>query len=326
METKEIGRGGYGVVFCPPLGMGVDTYDKVGKVMYQDLSRNSQKDIEIEWSHKKLLQPLDPNQNHFLYPLTLGEVAVDEYNKHSTKPLLQDDARFVKLFQLTMLHGGLSLRKRVEKGNMFGMPDALRCIRHAALSAQVLLRNNLIHQDIHLDNIVVSDAGKCRLIDFGLMMNAKKLYTTSNHLWSLDYAVNPPEFRLSQAVKKKNHTLKFEQELLALYLRVNSEKIAFVYKDDAFQQSFNTLHSAMRTLSQPRINTKKDRLNYFKNAKSHEKSDVYSLGVCLLELSTLITLPHNVLDIIIQALMPNPEDRLSMDAFIEKVEHVLVAI
>lgn len=319
MSHTEIGSGSFGTVFRPPLGSNDSTM--VGKVMFNHDNR----DMKQEWFNTKAIKKIDPEQNYFLYPIKKEEIDVVEYNKYAKKPFKDTGAR--KLVQFTILDGGVPLSKHKYKYQ--SLHQMLTHFLQIAQSIQLLLKNNIVHQDMHLGNVMTNDLDSCKVIDFGLSKTSQTFYSHLNVLWSAQYAVHPPEFRLIQSRHKDTHNLAAEKDLLAYYVSVDSSYLNYIYNHPAFIQSFNDIKTSIATLDNGRP-TKKVTLEYLKSLNSHETVDVYGLGVAMIAILTKIDFPEvsvdtyvKVWDIITNMMMPHPKHRMSVETVINEFTSLL---
>lgn len=317
MSCTEVGSGSFGAVFHPPIGSNDST--KVGKVMFNE----DNKEIKREWFNTKAVRKIDPEQNYFLYPMKREEIDVVEYNKYAKNPL--DGKRAAKLTQFTMINGGVSLRKH--KCQSFH--EFLIHILKISQSIQLMLQNNVIHLDLHLGNIMYNGTDS-KVIDFGISKTSTTVYSRLNVLWSCEYAVNPPEFRMIQSRKKHYHNLVAEKELLARYVSVDLAYLDYIYMNPVFIQSFNDIDTSIVNLAARGRPTKKVALEYLKSINSHETTDVYGLGVAMIEVLTKQDFPEisvdtymKVWNIITKMIMPHPKDRMSVETVINEITSLL---
>lgn len=331
MKPKQIGAGSFGTVFSPAIG--VDDPNVIGKVMVADYTDNTHENVDAEWREREQLFKLDPGQVYFVYPLEQRKIDVEEYNKYAKTPVEISLKTQKHMVQLTMPNGGLTLRKRGKNG-LLTFRQVLEYSLQAARCIELMLANKMVHLDFHADNIVVNDEGKCRAIDFGLMKHSSMFYTTKNYLWSCDYAINPPEFRLVQARNKASHNLGHEQKLMTHYVGVEANNLNHVFDNASFQDSYDSIRQAIAVLDgRPKI-TKLNRLRFLKSIKSHEKTDIYGLGITMMELLSYLKDDHSVekvvtpeivkttWDIIVKMIMPHPQDRMNIGEFIREMSEV----
>lgn len=305
---KPIGSGSYGTVFSPPINMKHNTDDLVGKVLLTD----SNLDIRQEWDASEYLREIDPDNKYYIYALKKTQLTIQEYNKYAKKPLKHTNPT-KHLTQLVMKNGGQSMRS-IARENGLPFTSIVQCVIEIAHGIKVLQKNKLIHQDIHLGNIVRKD-GKHRLIDFGMMITLYQYYTPFNILLNEEYAISPPEYRLLQ--DDKNTSIKYEQNLLAKYVGINNEDLNDIFHNRYFILSYNYLVQSLKVNNDP--------FSYLHRKKSYNKADVYSLGVCIIEMLSYLdeqSVPPEVAPqlsfLIVRMLMPHPENRMDIDTVIDK--------
>jgi serine/threonine protein kinase len=317
MEYTTIGSGAYGIVFSPPIdfsdspiGINKIKDDLVGKVLLTD----DEREIAQEWEASEWLQEIDPYNKYFIYPIKKVYLSVQDFIKHAKEPLNSIDFS-MEVTQFIMVNGGPSMRS-IAKQKSLSFSNIVDCILQAAKCIKVLQSKNLIHQDIHLGNIVNKD-GKHRLIDFGLMITSSQYYTPFNALLNEKYAISPPEYRLLQDKKHNNCSITSEQELLANYIGIQFEGLDDVFKNRYFIMSYNYLVRSLKN---------GDPFSYLEQIKSYNKADIYSLGVCLIEMLSYLddkSVPGEYVpklsSLIVRILMPHPENRIDIDTLIFKL-------
>lgn len=317
MISTQIGYGGYGAVFLPPIGSN-DT-SMVGKVLFSGSSR----DADIEWLNIKAIKKIDPEQKYFLYPIMKENIDVNEYNKYANTPVRHKTGD--KFVQFRLKNGGVPLRNHHSPS----LKQVLIYIIRIAQSIQIMLNNDIIHHDMHLGNII-SGADDCRIIDFGLSRTLKEFYSSSNFLWNAAYAVNPPEFRLVQTRLMKTNNLIAEKELLAEYLLLDASFLDHIYTNPTFIESYQNLNTTLVGLRTITGYSRKRALEYLKSINSHETTDVYGLGIAMIEILTktdfseaLFDVNIRLLDIITKMIMPHPKDRISTEIVIAEIQYIL---
>jgi serine/threonine protein kinase len=306
-----IGSGSYGTVFAPPINrVNNKTDDLVGKVLLTD----NHHDITQEWDAGECLREIDPENKHFIYPLEKTQLTIQEYNKYAKKQLKYNHPS-KQLTQFIMKNGGQSIRS-IARQSSLSFTSIVQCVLDIAQCIKVLQKNHLIHQDIHPGNIVKKD-DKHRLIDFGMMITSSQYYTPFNMLLDVEYAISPPEYRLLQYYRQKNNSIKYEQSLLAKYVGINVEDLNDIFHNRYFIMSYNYLVKSLKD--------NKDSGTYLKQKKSYNKADVYSLGVCIIEMLSYLdeqSVPAQVAPqlsfLIVRMLMPHPENRIDIDTVIDK--------
>ncbi len=327
-----IARGAYGTVFQPPINQSNQPKENankkmVGKVVISDYKHRSfsiiLSDADKEWSNRTLLRSLDPNQVHFVYPTSRQEIDVHDYNKYVKKPI-NDAPEGTTLTQFIMIDAGTSLRRQAKESRLT-LQKILDYSLQVAEGIQTLLQDELVHLDIHLGNMVSNAEGRCRLVDFGLMMCSGAFYTHHNTLWREVYAISPPEFRLLQCSRMKYNTLKQEQTLLATYIGIYPDGLDHVFQKPVFKKSYHYLQTTMASL-----NEKTQRMDYLREHNAHEKVDIYGLGVSIIEMLSYVDEPNlstklvsKIWDIITMMIMPHPDDRMDINAFISSATQLL---
>jgi len=162
---KYLGEGLYGCAFTPPLACkhvegSKDTKTGVGKI-------TSPEDAAVEYSISNVLSSLKNADKYFILAssLCIPEPRVKQVTKDISlcKPLANQD--ITKKAQLIMPLGGKPLRM---------VPHTPRSIRyfsfcqHLLEAGSLLLIGNIVHNDLHVMNILCDSPSSSKIIDFGL--------------------------------------------------------------------------------------------------------------------------------------------------------------
>jgi serine/threonine protein kinase len=306
--VKVIGSGAYGTVFAPPIND--VNQDLVGKVILND----KYVDITQEWDASEYLRKIDPENNYFIYPSNKTQLTIQEYNRYAKKPLINVNSS-KQLTQFIMKNGGQSIRSIARKTRL-SFASIVKCVLDIAQCIKILQKNQLVHLDIHLGNVVKKD-GKHRLIDFGMMITSSQYYTPVNMLLNEQYAISPPEYRLLQHDTRNKNSIKYEQTLLSKYVGINYDDLNDIFHNRYFVLSYNYLVKSLKDAP--------NACSYLQQIKSYNKADVYSLGVCLIEMLSYLDeqgvpreVAHQLSFLIVRMLMPHPENRIDIDTVIDK--------
>jgi len=185
---KEIGKGGYGIVFRPPLNCEprkeeFENDNYVGKIM-------SYKDAQEELINSNKVRLLDPTGE---WSITV----VHESYYNDKQPQENDYKQEYKTrhpYQLISKFGGKSLKKLISydadepsKLDVSKIPLFIKLVKDTVIAIDALNAGGYSHGDLHIDNIIYDEIdGKIRLIDFGRL---KKLDDDSNAFFSNDFVI-----------------------------------------------------------------------------------------------------------------------------------------
>ena len=166
-----------------------------------------------------------------------------------------------KNLQLIYADGGENLYDFSIDSNLSEFKRLLKLFSHICNGINVLCKNNLVHQDIKLENIVYnSKQNKLYLIDFGLMTHKSQIYIKENAgFLNYNYVAFPPEYKCymypdSFAIFYKMFAKNFSRSFFAFIKRI--------YKN--YRADLKLLHSSKKYMP--------------------DKIDVYSLGMVLVYL------------------------------------------
>lgn len=265
-----IGQGNYGCVFKPHVSCKnkAKTFkDSIGKVFLDESEFQSEKIIQ------DMIKKIDP-YNNFTVPLY--DVCDVKYFKKTDKVEGCDLIEQVNLDneypQLIYKYGGKSLKDIIkEKGSIKKFMDIFIKLRPLLFGLEKLNEANLIHQDIKPPNILY-DKNKVYLIDFGILTESNKVYTSeNNYVLKYDYPYYPPEYKLY------SHIGTFDKYYLKVLKNFNFD--FYIGKTHV-----NLLEIIKNNIG---INIKNDLQNAIKRKNKifdSSKIDLYSLGIVILEL------------------------------------------
>lgn len=189
---KFVGKGAYGCGFAPSLRCAGDT--KPGE--FSKLLES--KEAAEEYATRTLLEPIDPTQIFFLYPLKLCKPSRD------LDPLMNRNTTFKNLKKCNIVsidnadarlifyqNGGPDL-STIEKLPPQDYADFFVELSQTLQGLRLLHSNHICHLDIKRENLVVKPRGGSfhfRYIDFGFAINTaipfvpKKVYNNNYYIW-----------------------------------------------------------------------------------------------------------------------------------------------
>lgn len=89
------------------------------------------------------------------------------------------------------LVGGGSLDQRIRQAGKLPEPEVLRIGREVAEGLRAAERAGLIHRDVKPANILFTETGTAKVVDFGLALFAKRDVDRSGEIWATPYYVAP---------------------------------------------------------------------------------------------------------------------------------------
>jgi serine/threonine protein kinase len=69
---------------------------------------------------------------------------------------------------------GKTIRQRIEQSGVMDEAEAKRCIREVLKAVSILHKNGIVHRDITENNIMLTEGGRIKIIDFNISHNADK--------------------------------------------------------------------------------------------------------------------------------------------------------
>jgi serine/threonine protein kinase len=341
----KIGEGSSACAFYPSLPCQGEPADKtkIGKLM----ADNDQVQKEVRYA--RLLQKLDPGRK-MLYYVDPEECtmqrheALAELKKQNESCAVTKNATF-HMFQLTMPYGGITFDKYLKKVYGYGKAsriDVIRELEPVFLGIQKMTHAKLVHQDIKMPNIVGMPRTKqVRLIDFGLTLTHDEFYKY-NISFGHKYPYNGPEYRLLyvEDLSAIHEVVDMERSMLALAINLIKHSKASntdYYKEYGIGYDTNTPYGKKNTASIFSLlaflkngTNHKQRLAKMKAANYASKADMWGLGMLLLQASPYLVSaaddnPKSVsiyADLIRGMLMPNPEDRITIDNAVSRIKQM----
>lgn len=319
MSRTIIGVGSFGFVVSSPIDYtSTSNSEFVGKIISPSTDKE---DIENEWALSNALKEIDPDNEHFIYPIdktlvSKTNIAVSVNDKLPWYFNMTDNKTFT---QFIMKFGGISIRNYI-KCNSLSTLQMIKYVLDTACGIKTLLDNNIIHCDLHLQNLVVKD-DLCKIIDFNVSTDSSSFYHPDMLTWCSEYAISPCDTRICN----EKYDILDEKHLLSLYIQVTPDILDFIFDSDVYITSFNRLVSVMKYQSY------EQNVIFMKVCKSHKKVDIYALGVSLLEMYLNIKkerdIEYNICIIIekliILMLLPHPDERINICDLIHELEIML---
>src|SRR5690606_7362361 len=87
--------------------------------------------------------------------------------------------------------GGGSLEQRIKREGHLKEDEALRIGREVAEGLRAAQQQNLIHRDVKPANILFTETGTAKVVDFGLAIFANSRGDHSGEIWATPYYVAP---------------------------------------------------------------------------------------------------------------------------------------
>jgi len=163
---RLIGRGGMADVY--------EGYDVAqGRIVAVKIFKGSDEDLLRRFIREAYLMSSLHNE-HLLPIYASGEAEIDGYQRY--------------YIIMPFMNGG-TLRARIRRSPL-PRAGACQCLRDIADALDYIHRQGVIHRDIKSSNVLLDDAGKCYLADFGIardLSESTELTLTGNVLGTVDY-------------------------------------------------------------------------------------------------------------------------------------------
>lgn len=212
-----IGHGTFGCVFDPPLRVvskadgECKTIDTPGRIVGK-ISEPEEVKNEIEAA--KILSEVPENSRYFsIVDLKNINRPCDKAEQPDKKSL--DECPIVQrvdmsnMLHFTMPYSGIGLSKyfNIRLKNKTPIPVE-KAVTHLLEAASLLVLNNVVHYDIHSENVLFDKTTNMpRIIDFGFSFSviniSKETLSTRWKVYTPDYPTEAPELTLVQGLRHK---------------------------------------------------------------------------------------------------------------------------
>ncbi len=199
---KMLGQGAYGCVFDKPLACKTGAVDEKGKI--GKLTLKSEAKMEMKLS--SILRALPNADNYF--GIIFDECAIKP-RKNQKDPDLNkceiiNNYGQSQYIQITMKYGGKSLDELRGRFNT-KMINNYDFTRHILEAGTLLLSKGIIHNDLHMGNVLLGPTKKPMIIDFGLsyqisMLTEKNTEKLLLNKFDPKYKQHAPELSILDAV------------------------------------------------------------------------------------------------------------------------------
>lgn len=237
----------------------------------------------IEWNNAKQLFKIDPLQEYIIYPIQLCEnVPI----RTSTKCHLIKKGQ--KMYVLYIPYEPYSLVEYVIKQKKkITMKQWIPMLYHLVQGLYLLHDHQIIHQDIKINNVMVTKGNFLKWIDFGISMKNKEIFNIEKNALYLhmDYVFHPPEYRYFSRyyyINKKIEQPTFfaDHEWYMLHFIVSDINVRNIDLYRIFY-NYNSYKTEIEELFDTLKGKTKDEVQQLFTEQAN-KVDIYSLGLLLL--------------------------------------------
>ena len=226
-QYKLIGEGSYGCVIKPsvPCDKDKEVYvNSINKNRISKIFKEDGPDFLFEKATAKKLAKIDEHEQFFIYPYESCSINRTTLNKINPRNECIDevDPTLTKIPQMILPYAGYNLYELFNNYSgayKTNMSDPIKfpanvwiiMLQNLFLGIQLLIKNNIIHQDIYASNILYNpNDHKLRFVDFGLSLDSNKIFNLSNERLTYPYHCYPPEYMFSILFKNKIYNPLFE--------------------------------------------------------------------------------------------------------------------
>jgi len=286
-------------------------------------------DSVIEWANAKELHTIDPKQNYFIYPQELCEIIPKQTSIKCN--LVKKDQRMnmlkIPYANHTLIQDCMRHKKKIS------LLEFIPKLYHLFKGIELLHKNDLIHQDIKINN-VVSDKTRIRLIDFGISIHIKDVFDLEKNAVYInnDYPIHPPEYRYFSRyyyLQKKIETpaLFIENEWYLQNYIVPENKLhnldlyKIFYSFEQYTAKIQALFDQLKDYTKPQLQ------KVFTNYAT--KIDIYGLGVALLHVYPYIeidktTISKQYFTLIQNMINPNVFERYDTEQCLKTLQALII--
>ena len=292
-----ISQGAYGCVYTPPLPC-VNASPKAMKSKTKMVTKvfGNNDDMETEWDISEKIKKIDPDQKYFIYATAKCNVRAKEVERQSKlSGDSQGECEAVQEYNykssfpsLSMRFGGSPFHNWiVSHRGKINVVDLVRILMPCFQALRVLVRNNLVHQDVKANNILIDDKLVTRFIDFTFTVPATELLDPNvNPKYMKSYWVFGPEYRIRKFMSKG---LPINENEIRRLIDTEDTLISHTFKSADYDKIKNIkkyfwtaneseiyMRSALKRAIRAKTNTKSVWARY------NSRVDVYSFGLVLL--------------------------------------------
>ena len=233
MVHDKVGEGGYACVYRPPLKC---TYgDQVFDTKYVGKIFVSNADADRERLMMKVVKRIDPQRLFSVQLKHSCNVKIDNENTVEDCKNAEDTENLKNVYQLIYPYAGKSLLdwcKVKSNLNRLTIDALLAGMLTIVRGLCTLNKKGYVHRDIKEANIMYTDGGDMRIIDFGLMVSVNELYADGEmDILGNDYEYYPPEFKVFYHLNQfKLVDVNVNAGIIKNFIRFVSEDAFFAYR------------------------------------------------------------------------------------------------
>ena len=274
-DVKYLSAGSYGCVFTTT---DINNNKSIIKIYTSDTKTNSEICINLFLKYqpgidknftiiqKYTIYTYNDDEQHYdiiygdnLYGKTI-DYYIEECRKNSDLALDTDKKKII--FLIEMPNSGISfieyIKKYIKEHTVTESQNKfIELINKSLISLQILHSFNILHNDLHLDNILIDSDENCRILDFGK---------------SIKY--NTPNITKDKFPKISSYTSKSPDMIFLDDIEINISKIIF-------GREFNHTKKFEDFKIQLNKNVAKFEPDYFTDIKNLFKLDLYKFGISL---------------------------------------------
>lgn len=285
-QQKLISKGSYGCTVNPPY----NNFEEI-IIPYKDKSKNdigkiykTSNDAKNEfYSELKILLKIQEIDKNNIFTVKLkGANLINKNNINSTSirhcifshnTVSNDNDNDNDMCYQIILENGGDIIHHIKKISFLKF---IKMFKNFLIGIKLLHDNNLIHNDMHELNILISNK-KLNLIDFGLSRNIDTFFSKNNHNWGTQHLYFPPElFICYHLYNYKDDKELFIKKLVILFNSKILKKFIYEYNDGSHTDMAQTSNSIKSFISNIILNNKGFDDVY--NKELVYKKDVYSLS------------------------------------------------
>jgi len=324
-KYKVIGEGSYGCVVKPSIPCNENDKVIVNKKKSKELvskvfeeKKNYKKELELS----KKAATIDNIGNNLLLPTKGCSIKNEDLARIEDKCDF-DFENADNYYQLVMPYGGQEVKKYLQT-HKSSCKEFLQFSTSLFKGLLLLKNKNYCHQDIKVNNVLITPQKKMIIIDYSLMKPFKDIYKEKNNRrLSKDYFLHPPEYKL---VYYFNDDVEMFVNEVINNLRNLIKKLSNrhdyldYYSEEEIMTNLNVMYNKYHKLAKNQDEIRKIMTKYA------DKMDIYSTGVLFMISRELLKTKCNNKDYInfIRKMIEfDPEYRISCNDAITECEKLL---
>ena len=247
------------------------------------------KDFDMEWKNAQMVATVDPLQKCFVYSISRCDMSKVDLKKMGDAQRCNIPCGKEKTVGiLKMPYAGIPMDQALKEKGFRNYKKLLACFLPLFDGLKKLNQKGYMHHDLKYDNILYNpDSQRCKIIDFGLLMEHKDGFKEGIYHLDYGYWIHPPEYKLVATLYKsqtpvspsviRQHMSEFFRSMDSGGQNISQIYLRYLFNYEELQNIWNVMYKRYYSYAiQGRSNL------YNASTKHVAKVDMYGLGICLM--------------------------------------------